>query len=202
MNLAALWKLPVVFMVTNNRFGMGTLLERHSAVTDLQVKGEGFGVPGMECDGMDVLDTYNVTKEALRRARRAAPARPGGGAHLPLPRPLDGRPRGVPLKGGGRAVARARPDRGVRRPAGGRERPHRTGSARTSTRPPSRSSTPPWPTPNASPHPAPELLYDDVYVFGGQINGWYSLDERSPEPHRGEDERRLAQEAGPAQEAR
>src|SRR3954463_14123107 len=37
MNLAALWKLPVVFMVTNNQFGMGTALERHSAVTDLQV---------------------------------------------------------------------------------------------------------------------------------------------------------------------
>src|SRR3954463_11633053 len=40
MNLAALWKLPVVFMVTNNQYGMGTALERHSAVTDLQVKGE------------------------------------------------------------------------------------------------------------------------------------------------------------------
>ena len=69
MNLAALWRLPVVFMVTNNQFGMGTALERHSAVTDLQRKGEGFGVPGMECDGMDVLDTHAVTREALRVAR-------------------------------------------------------------------------------------------------------------------------------------
>src|SRR3954462_9495485 len=69
LNLAALWKLPVVFMVTNNQFGMGTALERHSAVTDLQVKGEGFGVPGMECDGMDVLDTFHVAQEALRIAR-------------------------------------------------------------------------------------------------------------------------------------
>src|SRR5947207_2879152 len=69
MNLAALWKLPVVFMVTNNQFGMGTALERHSAVTDLMRKGESFGVPGMRCDGMDVLDTHAVTTEALRRAR-------------------------------------------------------------------------------------------------------------------------------------
>src|SRR4051794_38017090 len=69
MNLAALWKLPVVFMITNNRFGMGTSLERHSAMTDLLRKGEGFGVPGMRCDGMDVMDTYNVTSEALRIAR-------------------------------------------------------------------------------------------------------------------------------------
>ena len=69
MNLAALWKLPIVFMVTNNQFGMGTALERHSAVTDLKVKGESFGVPGVECDGMDVLDTYRVTCEAVKRAR-------------------------------------------------------------------------------------------------------------------------------------
>src|ERR687890_64102 len=69
LNLAALWKLPVVFMVTNNQFGMGTALERHSAVTDLHRRGEGFGVPGMRCDGMDVLDTYNVTTEALKKAR-------------------------------------------------------------------------------------------------------------------------------------
>src|SRR5947199_4811195 len=69
MNLAALWKLPVVFMVTNNQFGMGTALERHSAVTDLHKRGEGFGVPGLQCDGMDVLDTLAVTGEALRMAR-------------------------------------------------------------------------------------------------------------------------------------
>jgi len=69
MNLAALWHLPVVFMVTNNRFGMGTSLERHSAVTDLVRKGESFGVPGMRCDGMDVVDTHAVCLEALRIAR-------------------------------------------------------------------------------------------------------------------------------------
>ena len=40
LNLAALWRLPVVFVVINNQFGMGTSLERHSAVTDLQRKGE------------------------------------------------------------------------------------------------------------------------------------------------------------------
>jgi pyruvate dehydrogenase E1 component alpha subunit len=69
LNLAALWKLPVVFMVTNNQFGMGTALGRHSAVTDLQRKGESLGVPGMRCDGMDVLDTYAVLTEAVRRVR-------------------------------------------------------------------------------------------------------------------------------------
>jgi pyruvate dehydrogenase E1 component alpha subunit len=69
LNLAALWKLPVVFMVTNNQFGMGTALQRHSAVTDLQRKGESLGVPGMRCDGMDVLDTHTILCEAIRRVR-------------------------------------------------------------------------------------------------------------------------------------
>src|ERR1700704_6566626 len=69
LNIAALWKLPVVFMVTNNQFGMGTSLSRHSAVTDLQRKGESLGVPGMRCDGMDVLDTYAVLCEAVARVR-------------------------------------------------------------------------------------------------------------------------------------
>src|SRR5690242_7392218 len=69
MNLAALWKLPVVFMVINNQFGMGTALERHSAVTDLSKKAEGFGVPGSRCDGMDVLDVHDTVGEALRKAR-------------------------------------------------------------------------------------------------------------------------------------
>jgi pyruvate dehydrogenase E1 component alpha subunit len=69
LNIAALWKLPVVFMVTNNQFGMGTSLERHTAQTDLHKRGEGFGVHGLRCDGMDVVDTYEVLKEAIEQVR-------------------------------------------------------------------------------------------------------------------------------------
>ncbi|MFZ1925880.1 MAG: pyruvate dehydrogenase (acetyl-transferring) E1 component subunit alpha [Solirubrobacteraceae bacterium] len=69
LNLAALWRLPVVFMVVNNQFGMGTSLSRHSAVTDLRRKGESLGVPGLRCDGMDILDTHRVVSEALTRVR-------------------------------------------------------------------------------------------------------------------------------------
>jgi TPP-dependent pyruvate/acetoin dehydrogenase alpha subunit len=69
LNLAALWQLPVVFMVVNNQFGMGTSLSRHSAVTDLRRKGESLGVPGVRCDGMDILDTHRVVAEALERVR-------------------------------------------------------------------------------------------------------------------------------------
>jgi len=69
LNIAALWKLPVVFMVTNNQFGMGTALERHAAQPDLHKRGEGFGVPGLKCDGMDISDTYTVMQEAIEKVR-------------------------------------------------------------------------------------------------------------------------------------
>src|SRR3954470_19540382 len=69
LNLAALWKLPVIFMVTNNQFGMGTAIERHSAQTDLHRRGEGFGVRGLRCDGMDVVDTQAVMHEAIEQVR-------------------------------------------------------------------------------------------------------------------------------------
>jgi pyruvate dehydrogenase E1 component alpha subunit len=69
MNLAALWKLPVVFLVENNLYGMGTSVERHSAVTDLSRKAEGLGVPGVRVDGMDVLAVREIVTEHIRIAR-------------------------------------------------------------------------------------------------------------------------------------
>ena len=55
MNMAALWKLPVVYIIENNRYGMGTSVERASATTELYRHGEAFGIPGERVDGMDVL---------------------------------------------------------------------------------------------------------------------------------------------------
>src|SRR5512133_786389 len=69
MNLAALWSLPVVFLVENNLYGMGTALERHSAVPDLSHKAEGLGVPGVRVDGMDVLAVRETVAEHIRMAR-------------------------------------------------------------------------------------------------------------------------------------
>jgi hypothetical protein len=50
---------------------------------------------------------------------------------------------------------------------------------------------------DASPFPEPDSLYDDVYVLGDQVRGWYSVDERTPVPHRGEDEREMPKEQLP-----
>ena len=69
MNLAALWKLPVFFLVENNLYGMGTSVERHSAQTDLSKKAEGYGIPGERIDGMDVIAVREAVAEGIRRAR-------------------------------------------------------------------------------------------------------------------------------------
>ena len=133
MNLAALWSLPVVFLVENNLYGMGTSIERHSAVTDLSHKAEGLGVPGERVDGMDVLGDPRVRRRPPRDGARGPQADAGRGLHLPLPRPLRRRPRGLPGEGGGRGVAEQGPDRELRQ-APRREGGTRRGRARRAAR--------------------------------------------------------------------
>jgi pyruvate dehydrogenase E1 component alpha subunit len=69
LNMAALWKLPVVYIVENNRFGMGTAWERASALYDISQKAHAYDMPSAVADGMDVLKMRSVVKEAVDRAR-------------------------------------------------------------------------------------------------------------------------------------
>jgi len=69
LNLAALWRLPVVFICENNRFGMGTPIERASALYDLAQKACAYDMARACVDGMDVLAVRDVVGEAVRRAR-------------------------------------------------------------------------------------------------------------------------------------
>lgn len=68
-NMAALWKLPVVYIIENNRYGMGTAVARASAQTDFSRRGISFNVPGMTVDGMDVCAVASATEEALAYVR-------------------------------------------------------------------------------------------------------------------------------------
>jgi len=54
-NMAALWHLPVIYVIENNKYGMGTSIERASARTDLFHRGQAYGIPGQQVDGMDVM---------------------------------------------------------------------------------------------------------------------------------------------------
>ena len=69
-NMAALWKLPVLFIIENNHYAMGTAVERASAqATELHNRGRAFGVPGREVDGMDVAAVKAAGEEALAHVR-------------------------------------------------------------------------------------------------------------------------------------
>jgi pyruvate dehydrogenase E1 component alpha subunit len=69
MNLAALWKLPVIFLCENNRYAMGTSLERALAETEIWKFGRAYNVPCEPVDGMDVLAVREVVSRAVARAR-------------------------------------------------------------------------------------------------------------------------------------
>ncbi len=70
LNMAALWKLPVIFVVENNRFGMGTAWERASSLYDISQKAHAYDMPSAVADGMDVLKMREVMQEAVDRARK------------------------------------------------------------------------------------------------------------------------------------
>jgi pyruvate dehydrogenase E1 component subunit alpha len=68
-NMASLWKLPVVYVIENNRYGMGTSISRASARTDLFHRGIAYGIPGEQVDGMDVGAVYEAGQAAAEHAR-------------------------------------------------------------------------------------------------------------------------------------
>ena len=69
LNLAAIWKLPVIFYCENNQYGMTTSFEEVSAVPNVADRASAYGIPGVVVDGQDVLACWEVTQEAVRRAR-------------------------------------------------------------------------------------------------------------------------------------
>jgi 2-oxoisovalerate dehydrogenase E1 component len=70
VNLAAVWKLPVIFVVENNQYGLSTPVREQFASEDLASRGAGYGIPGVICDGNDLAAVHRVTDDAATRARR------------------------------------------------------------------------------------------------------------------------------------
>ena len=68
-NMAALWKLPVIFVIENNQYAMGTSVARSTAVQELCQRGEAFGIPGKQTDGMDVLAVNAAARDAVAMCR-------------------------------------------------------------------------------------------------------------------------------------
>lgn len=69
LNMAALWKLPVVFLIENNRYGMGTALERASSINDIYMRAASYDMPRAFVDGQDVLAVRHSVMDAVKRAR-------------------------------------------------------------------------------------------------------------------------------------
>jgi pyruvate dehydrogenase E1 component alpha subunit len=186
MNLAALWTLPVVFLVENNLYGMGTAVERHSAQTDLSKKAEGYGIPGTRVDGMDVIAVREGVAAALQAAREDA--RPTlleaftyryRGHSAADPEVYREREEVEEWRGKDpiESFARRCVEAGVlgeREVQQVRDEADRTVEAAVEFA-------------DASPEPPLDTMYESLYQRT-EPGGWYAIDERSPETHRGEHE--------------
>jgi pyruvate dehydrogenase E1 component alpha subunit len=199
MNLSALWELPVFFLVENNLYGMGTAVERHSAQTDLSRKAEGYGVTGERIDGMDVLAVREAVAEHIRIAREERRPtlveaftyrfRGHSAADPEVYRTKDEVEEWQakdPIETfAARAVEAGRLSQQDVDEVRQRAEELVTEAVRFA---------------DASPEPPLDSLYDHLYVVS-ETMGWYAVDERSPDPHRGEREAEASQRAKELAEA-
>ncbi len=199
MNLAALWKLPVFFLVENNLYGMGTSVERHSAQTDLSKKAEGYGIEGKRVDGMDVIAVRESVAEGIRLAREER--RPtlmeaftyryrGHSAADPevyrKREEVEEWQEKDPIETFAKRCLEA-DVLGEREIEEIREQADKRVKEAVEFA-------------DASPEPPLDSLYESLYVLDSAA-GWYAVDERSPEPHRGEHEEAMPDAARELAEA-
>jgi pyruvate dehydrogenase E1 component alpha subunit len=199
MNLAALWKLPVFFLVENNLYGMGTSVERHSAQTDLSKKAEGYGISGERIDGMDVIAVREGVAEGIRLAREER-------------RPTILEAFTYRYRGHSAADPEVYREReeveewrekdpiasfAARCIEGGVLGEREVQKARDAADAEVLAAVD---FADASPEPDLDTLYENLYVLDSAA-GWYAVDERSPEPHRGEREEAMPEAARELAEA-
>jgi pyruvate dehydrogenase E1 component alpha subunit len=194
MNLAALWSLPVVFLVENNLYGMGTSIERHSAVTELSRKAEGYGVPGERVDGMDVIAVRECVAEHVRTAREDR--KPtlveaftyrfrGHSAADPEVYREKSEVEDWQTKDPIEAFIARCLEEGKLTDADVEKVRQEADEIVTEA----------VAFADASPEPPLESLYDHLYVGSETLPGWYAVDERTPDSHPGEEERDASERA-------
>jgi pyruvate dehydrogenase E1 component alpha subunit len=194
MNLAALWNLPLVFLVENNLYGMGTSLERHSAVADLSRKAEGLGVPGERIDGMDVLAVREAVAEHIRLAREerkpslveAFTYRYRGHSAAD---PEVYREKAEVEEWRQKDPIESFPKRLIEEDVLSEDEVEEMREQAE------REVIEAVEFADASDEPELDSLYDHLYVVGDQVPGWYAVDERSPDTHPGEEEREAGERA-------
>ncbi|MGI8631717.1 MAG: pyruvate dehydrogenase (acetyl-transferring) E1 component subunit alpha [Solirubrobacterales bacterium] len=188
MNMAALWDLPVLFLVENNLYGMGTSIDRHSAVTELSRKASGYGIEGERVDGMDVLAMREAVSDHIERVRSEG-------------KPLLLESFTYRFRGHSAADPEAYREKEEVEDWKRERDPVKTFRERLVE---DDVFTDEELTEiedeldgivddavefaNQSAEPDLDSLYDHLYVLGDQVKGWYALDERTPEPHPGERE--------------
>jgi pyruvate dehydrogenase E1 component alpha subunit len=198
MNLAALWSLPILFLVENNLYGMGTSVERHSAQTDLSKKAEGYGITGQRIDGMDVMAVRESVAEGVRLAREERRPtlieaftyryRGHSAADPEIYRERD-EVEEWRQKDPIESFARRCIEAGV---LGERELQEVRDKADETVLAAVEFA-------EASDEPALDTLYENLYVLDS--DAWYAVDERSPELHRGEHESKMPDAARELAEA-
>jgi pyruvate dehydrogenase E1 component alpha subunit len=199
MNLAALWELPVFFLVENNLYGMGTAVERHSAQTDLSRKAEGYGIAGERIDGMDVMAVREAVAEHIRIAREdRRPTlieaftyrfRGHSAADPEVYRSKDEVEEWQAKDPIETFAAQAIEAGRLSREDVDRVREEADEAVNEAVR-----------FADSSPEPPLDSLYEHLYVVS-ETMGWYAVDERSPDPHRGEREAEASDRAKELAEA-
>jgi TPP-dependent pyruvate/acetoin dehydrogenase alpha subunit len=73
LNLAAIWKLPVLFVCVNNQYGMSMHVSRHMAIPDISIRASSYGMPGKSVDGNDIFQVYDAALQAREYVRTQGP---------------------------------------------------------------------------------------------------------------------------------
>ena len=162
LNMAKIWKLPIIYICENNQYGMGTDFRRVSSVTDFVVMGHSYGIPGQAGERHGCAGGVPRRGRGRGAGARGSDPRVPGDQDVPLPRPFHERPGEIPHPGGAGILQEAGPAPDPESPHGRGREPHRRSSTRPWTRSARQLCDEAVKFAEESPEPEPSALYEDV----------------------------------------